>query len=343
MRGQRVRRQRFGRRVVALAGAATLLGTASVALASSTPRVQPVVLPRDQGAHPAFNIEWWYTAGTLRGSDHHDFFWFATIWSGGGGEVAKVNVVDLRTDQIVLSHEYASSGSYTAGLTHLTVGAYSLRYQARSRWGRWSLGAPVDAKDGLTLRLTPSQPYVLNGRHGIIRQGSGGPSAYYSNPRLTATGALQVAGQTIDVKGQGWFDHQWGNFGSSTGALRWNWFACQFDNGSDMMLYQFLNAKDRPSGITAATLVGRNGTVTHPSHFTVTPLRPSIRPAGAHESYPLRWRLEVPADGMTLTLKARARNQFIENELVPSFWEGTSAITRGRPGSCIVESSREAS
>ena len=66
-----------------------------------------------------------------------------------------------------------------------------------------------------------------------------------------------------------------------------------------------------------------------------------IRPAGATGAYPLRWRLDVPSADVHVTLKARARHQFISNQYIPGFWEGAAAITSGKPGGCIVESTRE--
>jgi hypothetical protein len=50
----------------------------------------------------------------------------------------------------------------------------------------------------------------------------------------------------------------------------------------------------------------------------------------------------VPAGRLHLRIRALARDQFIVNTLVPSFWEGAATITRGAPGRCIVESSRQA-
>ncbi len=313
-----------------------------VAAAGVTPHVRPVVLPRDHGAHPGFNIEWWYTAGTLVGGNGRDYFWFATIWSGTGAAVARVNVVDLRANRIVLSHEYVSLESYPVGLKRLSVGTFRLGWRPGGIRGIWSVSAPAGTTGQLELDLSPVQPYVLQGRHGIIRQGSGGPSAYYSAPRLRARGTLEVNGKKVSITGQGWLDHQWGNFGMDLGALRWNWFACQFQNGSDLMLYQFLNARDRPSGLQTGTLVNPDGSYKHLTRFTVVPLRPSIKPAGALMTYPLRWRLKVATAPIDVTLKARARNQFIVNQFLPSFWEGAASITHGRPGGCIVESSREA-
>jgi predicted secreted hydrolase len=327
----------------AVAAGSGVAADAGAAPASTSPTLEPVVLPRDHGAHPGFGIEWWYTAGTLRGGNRHDYFYFATIWSSQGVAVAKVNVVDLRADRIVLSHEYVSLQPFAPGATQLGVGTYQLGWRPHGKRGIWTVDAPTtgDPTSELALKLTPEQPYVLNDRDGIIRQGSGARSAYYSAPRLRAQGVLELDGRRITVSGLGWFDHQWGNFADDAGALRWNWFACQFRGGSDLMLYQFLNRRDRPSRVHSGTLVSRSGRAAHLTRFKVVPLRPRIKPAGADTKYPLRWRLEVPVAHIRITLEARARRQFIVNQYVPSFWEGAAVITAGRPGQCIVESSRQ--
>ena len=276
--------------------------------ASTAPTVRPVVLPRDQGAHPGFGEEWWYTSGTLNGSNRRAYFWFATIWSADGALVAKVNVVDLRADRIVLSHEYVSATPVTEGQTQFSVGSFELGLRSGGTLGRWSVDASTSDGRRLELDLLPRQPYVLHGHDGIIQQGTGGPSAYYSAPRLAARGTLTLNRKAVRVSGLGWLDHQWGNFGTNVGALKWNWFACQFRNGSDLMLYQFLNPDNRPSGRQTGTLLTRGGVVKQLTRFTITPMSPSIRPAGATATYPLAWRLQVPTNKIDITIRARARN-----------------------------------
>jgi predicted secreted hydrolase len=315
--------------------------SSATAGASTAPTVRPVVLPRDQGAHPGFGEEWWYTSGTLNGANRRAYFWFATIWSADGALVAKVNVVDLRADRIVLSHEYVRATRVTEGQTHFSVAAFELGLRSAGTLGRWFVDASTGDGGRLELDLLPRQPYVLHGHDGIIQQGTGGLSAYYSAPRLAAHGVLTLRGKPVRVTGLGWLDHQWGNFGTTVGALKWNWFACQFRNGSDLMLYQFLNRANRPSGRQTGTLLTRGGVVKQLTRFTITPMSPSIRPPGATATYPLAWRLRVPTNKIDITIRARARNQFITNQFVPNFWEAASEITTGAAGTCTVESSRE--
>ena len=339
MRSPARRLARWSRVTVVVLSAVAGFCASAAATTSST--VQPVVLPRDQGAHPGFGIEWWYTSGTLTGADRRPYFWFATIWSAMGGLVARVNVVDLRADRVVLSHAYLSTAPPTEGQTRLAVGAFKLGLRSHATLGPWDLEASTPAGDRLELALIPRQRYVLHGHDGIVQQGTGGQSAYYSAPRLAARGTFTLDGKAARVRGQGWLDHQWGNFGTNAGALKWNWFACQFQNGTDLMLYQFLNQSNRPSGQQNGTLLTAGGVVRQLTHFTVTPVGPSIRPAGATTTYPLEWRLRVPASRIDITIRARARDQFITNQFVPSFWEAASAITSGASGSCTVESSRQ--
>src|SRR5579871_3025385 len=88
-----------------------LAAAAGAAWATASPAtLQPVVLPRDHGAHPGFQVEWWYTAGTVAARGGHDLFWFATVWVAGAFRVARVNVVDLQADRVVLSREYIQLG-----------------------------------------------------------------------------------------------------------------------------------------------------------------------------------------------------------------------------------------
>jgi predicted secreted hydrolase len=329
---------RWLRLLVAVVVAA--LANAVAVSAASAPTLHPVALPRDHGAHPAFPFEWWYTAGTVH-AQGRDYFWFGTVWAGGGFLLAKVNVVDLRADRVLLSREYASQVTLSRGQTNIRVAGYKLGWQPTSAVGRWSIDAPVPGHGRLQLTLTPVQGYILEAPAGIIRLGQQAATAYYSAPRVAARGVLVLGGRRTRVTGRGWLDHQWGTFASKTDFFHWNWFACQFRDGSDLMLYQFITPGGQPLGVQAGTFVSSHGLVTHPHQFTVQPLQPFIRPHNAAESYPLRWRLIVPAAHVSVTLKARARHQFIANRYIPSFWEGAAAITSGTPGACIVESTRE--
>jgi predicted secreted hydrolase len=313
---------------VALAGAGTL---------------QPVRLPRDHGAHAGFSVEWWYTTGHANGAHGRRYFWFATIWATPQSAVGRVNVVDLERDRVVLAKQWVRAAPIAAGARDFDVGGLRLRWLASGRLGRVTVDARVDRAESLRLELVPKRPYVLHGDHGIVQQGASGTSAYYSATRLRATGTLRTTGRPRRLSGLAWFDHQWGDFAAVPGALRWDWFACQLDDGRDVMVAQFLGADDRPlPGVGGGTLVSAHGRAMPVQRFAATPVGSAIRPAGATAVYPLKWRLKVPQAGLDLRLRAVARHQFITMQFLPSFWEGEAAIVRGAPGVCTVENSREA-
>jgi predicted secreted hydrolase len=329
-------------RLGAVALALVVLATAIGAAAAAGPTVRPVVLPRDHGAHPGFQIEWWYGAGLVRDRHGHRYAWFATVWAGGPGAIGRVNVVDLDRDRVVVSGEYPAVGwRRSSGLLDVALAGYRLRWRPIGELGRFAVDAG-SMQQGLRLRLSPRRPYVLHGRDGVIQQGPGGPSAYYSATRLAARGTLRVGGRRIPIAGEGWFDHQWGNFAGTPEALRWDWFACRFADGRDLMLYRFLDLNNRPlPRYFTGTFVDRRGRRRRIAHFNVTERPPLVHPPGATATYPLGWRLRVPGARVDVTLRTLARNQFIRNQFVPSFWEGAATVTRGDRALCFVEDSRE--
>ncbi len=330
------------RRAALTVMAAVVLAVPASAAAGAPPEVQPVTLPGDHGVHPGFAVEWWYGAGRVRDGTGRGYAWFATVWTAGPGAVGRVNVVDLRDDRVVLSREYVKLGPQppVAPLS-LDVSGLRIRWRPDGTLGRFEVEAPTG--DGsLTLRLVPRRRYVRHGRRGIIEQGGGGPSGYYSSTRLAARGALRLGTRRLAVSGEGWLDHQWGNYASSPESLRWDWFSCRFADGRDLMLYRFLDTGNRPRPqYFTGTLVDRRGRTHRIARFQASPRRPFLHPAGATATYPLGWRLRVPRARLDFTIQALARNQFIPNELVPSFWEGAARVTRGPRGLCFVESSRE--
>ena len=264
------------------------------------------------------------------------------MWAGAPGAVGRVNVVDLRRDRVVLSGEYVGFGwRPPSGLLDVAFTGYHLRWRPTGKFGRFTVNTGGD-QEGLRLALDPRRRPVLHGRRGVIEQGGGGPSAYYSNTRLAARGELRLAGRRIPVRGEGWLDHQWGNFASTPEASRWDWFSCRFKDGRDLMLYRFLDLNNRPrSRYFTGTLFDRKGRVRRITRFRADPRAPFVRPDGATATYPLGWRLRVPSARIKLRLRTLARNQFIRNQLVPSFWEGAATITRGDKALCFVENSRE--
>jgi predicted secreted hydrolase len=317
-------------------------GGAGAQTATPAPQVAPVVLPRDHGAHPGFGIEWWYSAGLVHDAAGHRYSYFATIWKAGSAGLAHVNLIDLASNKTVLSSDDVSSAPVIgSGPLSITVGRMSYRWEAKpGRFGRFLVHA--DTTEGaIDLTLVPRRAYVRHGQRGVIQQGRGGPSAYYSATRLGVSVRRRVGAATRTLSGEGWFDHQWGNFTANPESLHWDWFACRLADGRDLMLYRFLDMANRPlPQAYTGTLVSRTGAVTHLSSFTVTERAPFVSTPALGATYPLGWRLRVPRAGLDLTLKTLATRQFISIAGAGTIWEGAARTVRGPPGLCYVEDSR---
>ncbi|HEY6761376.1 MAG TPA: lipocalin-like domain-containing protein, partial [Baekduia sp.] len=126
-------------------------GGAAAQEATPAPQVAPVVLPRDQGVHPGFAMEWWYSAGLVQDDKGRKYSYFATIWKVGAAGLAHVNLIDLTTNKTVLSSDdAAAAASIGSGPLAITVGHMSYRWQASpGRFGRYLVHAattegPVD-------------------------------------------------------------------------------------------------------------------------------------------------------------------------------------------------------
>jgi predicted secreted hydrolase len=318
-------------------GAVVILALVAVlALPAASAAAPPrVMFPRDHYGHSQASIEWWYFTALAKDESGTPYTVFFTLFSSQGGLVPVSQVVNLASGVVVGHSEDIAVGKVGASSFDLKAGDARLRYKLASN--TWSF-AVASADFAVSLTQRPLKPYALHGLGtGLINQSYAGPSHYYSSTRMAATGTLRTGAQTIALTGQSWFDHQWGSFGNDPRAFNWNWFSCRFDNGTELMLYQFL---DRTTGqpLTAfknGTFVAKNGKTTHITDFAATAGTRTLDAAG--RNWPLDWTLNVPSLSLSETVRAIVPDQLVRNTLLPTFWEGASRATGSRGGTCFVE------
>src|SRR5690606_41421449 len=117
----------------------------------------------------------------------------------------------------------------------------------------------------LTLTLAPEKPPVLHGEAGLSRKSAepGNASYYYSLPRLTARGALEVDGVVHDVSGRAWLDREWGSSALAPDQEGWDWFALQLSDGSDLMFYRLRRDDGSADPMSAGTWIPPRGESVH--------------------------------------------------------------------------------
>jgi predicted secreted hydrolase len=314
--------------------------------------------PRDHWAHSGYKTEWWYFTGQL--TDEADStrkfgYQFTFFRVGITPDSLPINSAWAVTD-IVMGH---------AALTNLTTGEHrftELVYRANGFlgaflraddslvvWSRapagtdgvWKLawdgsGFLFEARDAhagfaLNLQTRPRKPMVFQGANGYSRKGSGSTAAslYYSFTRLSTRGSVSMDGHDFLVTGETWMDKEFGSNQLTEDQVGWDWFSLRLNDGRDVMLYLLRNRRGEID-FARTTIVPPRGTARFLSGdaWEVNVLD-TWRSPETDAEYPVAWRLESEAEGLTLIVTADAKSQENNSRLIPNlfYWEGSVRVT----------------
>lgn len=204
--------------------------------------------------------------------------------------------------------------------------------------GSWQIAAKMGGDDPMSidLRLLPLKGPVIEGTDGVSQKaaGVGNASHYYSLTRLQSTGTLSVGkdAPAKPVHGESWFDHEWASNQLAADQVGWNWFCCQFNDGTEVMLYAMRREDGNVDPVSSGTWIEADGRSEHlrREDFTLQPTR-SWKSAQTGATYPLEWRVRLPGRQMDFTIKARLDAQELVLPLV-SYWEGATVVDGQRAG-----------
>jgi predicted secreted hydrolase len=328
----------------------------------------PVVFPRDDGPHDRLT-EWWYDTGHLRATDGTRYGFEFVIFRGERGAfptswVSHIAVTDETGKRLVYAQrlevgpqvDRSARGpdgvptGFDLSLTGAdpsrpeTLGQPALAMNGSGGTDRLTATlTPDEARAagspggmGLDLHLTATKPPALHGGDGWIDFGPAGGSYYYSRTAMTAAGTLTLDGKTLQVEGEAWFDHQWGDF-ISVGGGGWDWFAVNLDDGTDLT-FSLVRDADGSYPLIYGTAVAPDGStrnldrdafiVTVTDHWT-SPKTGAVYPAG--------WTIAVPGDDLTITLKPTVANQELDTRATTGvvYWEGSQVVTASRAGRAL--------
>ena len=313
--------------------------------------------PKDHGAHPGYQTEWWYYTGNLTAETGERFGFQLTFFrrqlkpSDAKGQWPRPASA-WRSNQIFLAH---------AALTDVSARRHEMAEKV-SRAGLGMAGAVTNQNgvriflhdwetlivpDGHTLRadtpdfdleltLVPTKEPVAHGNEGYSRKGSlpEQASCYYSFSRMTANCRVRTSAIDYTVSGLGWMDHEYSTAPLAEGIAGWDWFSIQLDDHRELMFF-FLRQKT--GGIhpaSSGTLVGTQG---EGLHLTLADIQTQVThrwtspTTGA--TYPLGWTFRLPGQELDLELTATVDDQ----EMVTSgstgvtYWEGSVTVS-GRTG-----------
>lgn len=313
--------------------------------------------PRDHGSHDEFQTEWWYFTGHLIGPGERRFGYELTFFRVGVNPARGEMASEWELENLALAHfavtdvtrkefrfyEKVNRGSpFTAGAARGRLDVFNESWSARAAPdGSWRIRA-ADGKDRLDLVLRSRKPPAIHGNEGVSVKGkeAGAASHYYSMTRLEAEGKLVVDGESFDVTGESWMDHEFSTSILDETQSGWDWFSLQLENGTELMLYQIRTNAGGVDPASSGSFIDAEGKVLHLRNSDFT-----IRPVGSWKSpksegvYPMGWQIEVPALGLSL----RVREEMKAQELVTSastgitYWEGAVQVSGTSRGAGYVE------
>jgi predicted secreted hydrolase len=312
---------------------------------------QPLVFPRDHGAHPDYRIEWWYLTANLNDPDGNIYGVQWTLFRLAVQPPNGRDPADMGLDeQVFMAHfavstaddhmafqRYARGGpvpdTSRAGVTSEPFSAWLDDWVLQSTSSDW-LPLEVKARQGETsmhLQLQSSLALVLQGENGFSQKHpKGGGSFYYSQPFLKANGELLVNGQSIPVTGEAWLDREWSSQFLQGDQLGWDWFSIHLESGEKLMLFQL---REGPGENQANNFL--HGTLISPDGST-TPLDPAqiqmkvVQGVDvADRTLPLEWRMELPQIQRSFDIKALHPDQWLEVDF--PYWEGVINVTGNGP------------
>ncbi len=311
--------------------------------------------PRDHGAHNAYATEWWYYTGNLTTADlgggdafgdGREFGYQLTFFRSALSADAPARNSELATNQVYMAHfavtdvrsdEHYSFDRYSRGAGELAGAVGEPLYEVwLDEWsareiepGVQRLHAEAEHEAGtvaIDFVLRETRDPLLHGERGLSQKGAepGNASYYYSLVGLETAGTVTSGGETFEVSGVSWMDHEFGTSALAENAVGWDWFSAQLDNGALLMFAQIRTAAGEALDTFKGTLVYPDGEQIEigPGDFTLTETDEWTSPRTGI-TYPAGWHVDFTDLDISLLVEPLAADQEMDVSFV--YWEGAVA------------------
>ncbi len=306
--------------------------------------------PRDFGAHPEYQTEWWYYTGNLQTDDGRHFGYQFTIFRRAISAQNADSASEWRTNQVYMAHFGVSDiagGRYLHESRLVRGGAGLAGAETEPTLRVWLEGWQIagldpavtarritaDAGDfAIDLTMQQIKPPALQGDRGLSAKSAepGNASHYYTLSRMPTEGTIRIGGETFTVRGNTWKDHEFSTSALGGDAYGWDWFGLQFDDGRELMIGQIRLRDGGRDPYFGGLLIDADGGTTYlPSDsFTITATGSWASPyTGA--VYPAGWTVTVTPPGSE-AFTFRADPMMADQELHSSgiaYWEGAVRLS----------------
>lgn len=298
-------------------------------------KTNPIQLPRDDGPHDLYT-EWWYYNGHLRtesGATYSFHYAVFLLNSLINQLVIHASLTDHQSGHR-FSAQKRTGGNPSAGSNN----------EFRFRFEDWEMTGSngndklkvATGEFSFNLGLNDPTGPVYQAENGILDFNELGKSFYYSRPRMEISGLLKLPDTIEKVTGQAWFDHQWGDFRPS--SLGWDWFALQFENGADIMLYKLYD--NLGNSVLFAGTYTEGGVTEYLSSADFTAAsKDRWASKKSNIIYPMNWSLTIPKKNIRVSVDAVVENSEFDAQLTTYnlYWEGAVVVTGTHKGVGFVE------
>ena len=297
-----------------------------------------LVFPRDHGGHAEFRTEWWYVTGALD-LPERDIGFQLTFFRVRSGSAETLDSPFAPT-RILFAHaavtlpggrllhaERAARASLGAAFSatdcDVHIGAWRLQRTGSGADEHIRMRA-LDPGFAFDLRLTPTQPLLLQGENGWSQKGPRPELAshYVSWPQLRVEGQLTLDNTSRTASGRAWFDHEWSSEVLGDAGVGWDWIGINLDDGSALMAFRI---RDQ-AGATVyahASLRDAAGQLTRfgPQEVGFTPLRHWQSPRNGGR-YPIQMEIRIGPHTLRTTPVIDDQEIIARRPLPVSYWEG---------------------
>ena len=325
-----------------------LLALAAAPLAASAQTIRrgrALVFPADHGAHLAARTEWWYATGWL-GTEAAPTHGFQVTFFRSRTGLAEGLQSRFAARHLLFAHAAVTqlagarhrhdqrivrwNGTPDGGAAFAAVGRGAVRL------GPWSLEdegpawvAQVPGRElGLALRLTRTQPLLLQGDAGYSRKGplEAQASHYVSEPQLAASGTVTVDGTPVAAQGRGWMDHEWSDEYLAPGAVGWDWIGFNLFDGSALTAFVLRRADG--SALWAGGSFRAPGATAQAFGADAVRFTPGRRwrSPGSAADYPVEWDVQTPAGRFQVRALLDAQELDSRGSTGAIYWEGLSEL-----------------
>ena len=301
-----------------------------------------IAFPRDHGAHPGLNTEWWYITGRLLADERE--FGFQVTFFRSRVDAAQAMHSRFAAKQLVFAHAAVTDvqgqrlwhdqriAREGFGVAEAAEGDMRLKLRDWSlvREASGAMRTQVVAGDfSFDLIFQPAEPVLLQGDHGLSRKGplEQEASYYYSQPQLATRGSVVLRGKRLEVAGRAWLDHEWSDEYLAPEAVGWDWIGMNLGDGSALMAYRLRRADGRTLWDGGAFRAkGHEPYIFSPGEVQFSAQRRWTSPR-SRASYPVEWIVRTPADFYTVT--AAIDDQELDSRASTGaiYWEGLARLT----------------